>query len=164
MDKLTVRDDKCRISEADGFLRNSIQGVKRTLAKAFIDRQSSIFHVRERRQIGRGESIVSFEFQSISRKSFSQAEGNLTCNELRRLGSAVSALTLDQISTIDGNQIFECVGVFGSVNDFSQDKLNKLAEKYISVEEEREGEDDRTRIVFLGVGDAQSTCSVVDSS
>lgn len=51
-----ARDDKCKIADIDGFLTNSIQNVKRTLAKAFIEQQSSIFNNRRRRQIGRGKT------------------------------------------------------------------------------------------------------------
>lgn len=62
MDKLLTRDEKCQISNADGFLTNSIQSVKRSLAKAFIERQSSLFHSRERRQISRGKIFRSIFF------------------------------------------------------------------------------------------------------
>lgn len=50
-----MRDEKCRVPDTDGFLRNSIQGFKQTLAKAFIEHHTSGLGHRERRQIGRGK-------------------------------------------------------------------------------------------------------------
>lgn len=70
-------------------------------------------------------------------ESRTQGERNLTCREIRRLGAAVSALNLDQISAIDNNEIFECIGVFGAINDYQKEKVNKVAEKYIMVLENR---------------------------
>lgn len=59
MDKLQVRDEKCKIQDTDGFLSKAKQGIKRTLANSVFDQISSATLLRERRQIS--ESIENFE-------------------------------------------------------------------------------------------------------
>ena len=72
------------------------------------------------------------------RKSFPQLllkleSKNLTCKDLRRIGSAISALSASQLSSIADDVVYQCVGVFGAVNDYSPEKLRQIVEKYLSV-------------------------------
>lgn len=60
-------------------------------------------------------------------------EGNLTCRDLRILGSTIGALTDREISSISAETIFQCVSAFGSIENLNRDQLKTLAEKFIDV-------------------------------
>ncbi|CAF2351851.1 unnamed protein product [Rotaria sp. Silwood2] len=111
IDKIQSRDEKCTISDQDEFLSKSQQGIKRTLANALLDQYSSYNNRRERRQ--------------------TQRHNNLTCRQLRQMGSTISALSTNEISSIADNTLYECVDTFGSVNDYESDKRQQIAQKYL---------------------------------
>jgi hypothetical protein len=58
-----MRDEKCRIQDADDFLKQSIHRMKRTLINAFIDQRTSSYKQRDRRQINRGMSIECIHYE-----------------------------------------------------------------------------------------------------
>jgi hypothetical protein len=49
------------------------------------------------------------------------------------MGSTISALSAEQISSIDDNILFRCIGLFGAVNYYNPDTLKQIAQKYIQV-------------------------------
>jgi hypothetical protein len=49
------------------------------------------------------------------------------------MGSAISALSAEQISSIVDDVLFQCIGAFGAVNDYNPDRLIQLAQRYIQV-------------------------------
>jgi hypothetical protein len=51
------------------------------------------------------------------------------------MGSAISALSIAQLSSIADDIVYQCVGIFGAVKDFSPEKFRKIAEKYFLVRE-----------------------------
>ncbi|CAF1022731.1 unnamed protein product [Rotaria sp. Silwood1] len=112
LDKIQNRDEKCTITDQDEFLNKAQQGIKRTLANAFLDQHSSNNNRRERRQTH-------------------QKHNNITCRELRQMGSTISALSTDEISSIPDNTVYQCVDTFGSVNDYESDKRQRIAQKYL---------------------------------
>ncbi|CAF0812715.1 unnamed protein product [Rotaria sordida] len=114
LDKIHTRDEKCIISDQDEFLSRSEQGIKRTLVNAFLRQHLSSDHSRERRQTNQNHN-----------------NNEITCRELRQMGSAVSALSTDEISSITDDTVYRCVDTFGSTNDYEPEKQQQIAEKYI---------------------------------
>jgi hypothetical protein len=49
------------------------------------------------------------------------------------MGSTVSGLSAEQISSIADGVLFQCIGLFGAVNDYNPDRLKQIAQKYIQV-------------------------------
>jgi hypothetical protein len=49
------------------------------------------------------------------------------------MGSAVSALSSEQISSIADDVLYQCIDVFGEVKDYNLDRLKQIAQKYIQV-------------------------------
>ncbi len=49
------------------------------------------------------------------------------------MGSAISALSTEQISSIADDVLFQCISTFGAVNDYNPDRLKEIAQKYIQV-------------------------------
>ena len=49
------------------------------------------------------------------------------------MGSAVSALSAEQISSIANDVLLECISAFGSVDDYQLERVRQIAEKYIQV-------------------------------
>jgi hypothetical protein len=49
------------------------------------------------------------------------------------MGSAISALSSEQISSIADDILFQCIGAFGAINDYNPDRLKQIAQKYIQV-------------------------------
>jgi hypothetical protein len=58
LDKLQGREEKCQVPDSDGFLTESIQGIKSLLANAYIDQYSTAHQLRERRQINQGMALL----------------------------------------------------------------------------------------------------------
>ncbi|CAF1147413.1 unnamed protein product, partial [Adineta ricciae] len=112
LDKLHNRDENCKIPDTDDFLSKSTLGIKRTLANAFLDQYSSLHSSRNRRQV-------------------SQKRNNITCQELRQMGSAVSALSSEQISSLADDVLVRCIDAFGAVKQYSGDLTKQIAQKYI---------------------------------
>lgn len=49
------------------------------------------------------------------------------------MGSAVSAFSTEQISSIANDILLECIGAFGAVDDYPSERVRQIAEKYIQV-------------------------------
>jgi hypothetical protein len=49
------------------------------------------------------------------------------------MGSAISAFSVEQISLIADDILFQCIGTFGTVQDYNPDRLKQIAQKYIQV-------------------------------
>jgi hypothetical protein len=49
------------------------------------------------------------------------------------MGSAISALSTEQISSISDDVLFQCISAFGTVNDYTPDKTTQIAQRYIEV-------------------------------
>jgi hypothetical protein len=49
------------------------------------------------------------------------------------MSSAISALSVEELSSIAADVVYECIGVFGAVRDYQRDKARTIAQKYISV-------------------------------
>ena len=49
------------------------------------------------------------------------------------MSSAISALSVEELSSIAPDVVYECIGVFGAVRDYQSDKARTIAQKYISV-------------------------------
>lgn len=64
---------------------------------------------------------------------FNLERNNITCRDLRRMGSAISALSNEQISSIADEILFQCIGVFGAINDYNPDNIKQIAQKYLQV-------------------------------
>jgi len=64
---------------------------------------------------------------------FYLGKDNITCRDIRRMGSAISALSSEQISSISDDVLFQCIGAFGEVNDYNPDRVKQIAQKYIQV-------------------------------
>ncbi|UJR27835.1 hypothetical protein I4U23_009101 [Adineta vaga] len=112
MDKLQNREEACKIPNTDEFLSKATHGIKQTLVNAFLDQRSSSHLHRDRRQAN-------------------QKQNNITCQELRRMGSVISALSSEQISAIADDVLIQCIGVFGAVKDYSAETIKQIAQKYI---------------------------------
>ena len=133
LDKLQAREEKCKVPDSDGFLSQSIQGIKSLLVNAYVDQRATVQQLRERRQIKQGISFAEVKV-SILQALHLEAK-NFTCQDLRRIGSAISALSVAQLSSVADDIVYQCVGIFGAVNDYSPEKLRKIADKYLLVRE-----------------------------
>ncbi len=49
------------------------------------------------------------------------------------MGSAISALSTEQISSIPDEILFQCISIFGAVNDYNSDSIKQVSQKYIQV-------------------------------
>ncbi|CAM4889254.1 unnamed protein product [Rotaria socialis] len=112
LDKIQNRDERCKVPDQDGFLSKAKQGIKRTLVNAFLDQRSSFFNLRKRRDAN-------------------EKNNNITCQQLRQMGSSISALAADEISSIADDVLFECIDAFGSVTGYNSDRMKQIAQKYL---------------------------------
>jgi hypothetical protein len=64
---------------------------------------------------------------------FDLGQSNITCRDFKRMGSAISALSTEQISSIADEVLVQCIGIFGAVNDYNSDSIKQIAQKYIQV-------------------------------
>lgn len=49
------------------------------------------------------------------------------------MGSAISALTAEEISSINNDVLLQCIDAFGSVHDYDSDRVQQIAQKYLQV-------------------------------
>lgn len=109
---LENRDEKCQVPDGDGYLSKAKKGIKRTLVNAFLDQNSLLNNFRGRRQVNQGQNTIN-------------------CQQLRLMGSAISALPIEEISSINNIELSRCIDAFGSVDDYDSDKVKHIAQKYI---------------------------------
>ncbi|CAF1155325.1 unnamed protein product, partial [Didymodactylos carnosus] len=108
IEKLNVRDERCTLPDTDGFLSKAKINIKKNLISAFID---SLSH-RQRRQTD-------------------MKKRNLTCDNLRKIGSVISVLTPQQIDSIANDQLYLCIDLFGKQTDFESRNVYRIAQNYI---------------------------------
>lgn len=53
------------------------------------------------------------------------------------MGSALSALSAEQITVIGNDVIFECIDAFGAINDYQRERVQQIAQKYIQVRQRK---------------------------
>lgn len=115
LDKIQSRDEKCKVTDPDGFLNKAKQGIKRSLANAYLDHRSSWSNNRKRRETNQSKKY------------------NISCQQIRHMGSAVSSLTNDEILSITDDVLIECIDAFGSISDFNPERIKQIAQRYITV-------------------------------
>ncbi|CAF1142738.1 unnamed protein product, partial [Didymodactylos carnosus] len=108
IDKLNVRDERCKLPDTDGFLSKAKSSMKKNLVNAFINQLSN----RQRRQTNLDKT-------------------SLSCENLRKIGSAVSALSPQQIDSITADELYRCIDLLGAQTDYESDNINRIAQKYI---------------------------------
>jgi len=58
---------------------------------------------------------------------------SITCRDLQQMGSSISSLSSQQISSISNDVIFQCINAFSGIKHAKPEYLKQVAEKYIQV-------------------------------
>ena len=80
------------------------------------------------------------------------------------MSSAISALSVEELSSIAADVVYECIGTLGAVRDYQADKARTIAQKYISVGAPLSSLRRRKHVDFLGLGKSKSTHSIAQST